>query len=104
MARGEPSRSGTPSAPLIKIRRLQSIRNILFQIPGPTHGLNSGSTDRRFGQEKFVIFVFLAGAWPSPGLKSPRSEPAFATRRCGPGSVRCGLTLVFFLITCQVRY
>src|SRR5205814_9221294 len=74
-----------------------------FQILGPTLGLNSGSTNRRFGREKFVICMFLAGALPSQAPKSFTCAPAFGTECSRAGLAGCDLTLAFFLITNQAH-
>src|SRR5436305_10330673 len=96
-------RSEMPLASLAKLPKLQSIRSILFRIPEPTHELNSGSTNHWFGQEKFVICVFPAGVLPSQAPKLAKCGPAWGTKSSGRASARCGLTLVFFLITDQAH-
>src|SRR5258708_35564299 len=103
MGCGAPLRFGTPSAPVTKTRRLQSMRNILFPTLGPTHGLNSGSIDRRFGPGKLVISASPAGVLRSRALNLPRYAPAFGKKFSKHASAPCDLILVFFLITGQAH-
>src|SRR4026209_1980950 len=92
MACGAPFRVAQSLAFRMETQDLLLIPNTLFQIPAPTHELNSGLIVRWFGQIKLVSSKFPDGVSRSQGTKSPKCAPASGKTLSRRVTARSGLT------------